>query len=242
MQPQGEANALGTVTTSGSTVYNKEQMTVTYTSGAKNGQTATFAHVSFDGNTWYWVDQRALNLDIAATYPAVNNEGKALPPLDGLALGSTTVFGGIPTLSSINSQLIDNAFNANGQVVYYPEDASLSATDRQTFEANLKAAAGSWNTALGQTVFVPASSASDASITLKVGISSSGSGSASASGATGIDASLIQYGSNVTDTKNVLFITMRHELGHDLGLNHTGGAQYMGMPDDYSFNDVSDVM
>lgn len=41
---------------------------------------------------------------------------------------------------------------------------------------------------------------------------------------------------------NLLFITMRHELGHSLGLNHTSHAQYMGMPDNYQFSIDDDVM
>ena len=41
---------------------------------------------------------------------------------------------------------------------------------------------------------------------------------------------------------NTLFITMRHELGHSLGLNHTSNGQYYGMPDGYTLGTYDDVM
>ena len=73
-----------------------------------------------------------------------------------------------------------------------------------------------------------------------------GAGSATLSGNTGIDASLVEKGALDPDGENydinVLFITMRHELGHSLGLNHTSNGQYYGMPDGYQFSIDDDVM
>lgn len=39
-------------------------------------------NVSLEGDNWYWVDEHALNLDLAATYPSVNSDGIKLP--DGM--------------------------------------------------------------------------------------------------------------------------------------------------------------
>jgi hypothetical protein len=41
---------------------------------------------------------------------------------------------------------------------------------------------------------------------------------------------------------NLLFLMMRHELGHNLGLNHTSNGQYYGMPDGYKLSIDDDVM
>ncbi|TKV34806.1 hypothetical protein FDX20_02510, partial [Citrobacter sp. TBCS-11] len=54
----------------GKTLYNKETVPVTYTTGDKKGQTTNFVNVSLEGDNWYWVDEHALNLDLAATYPS----------------------------------------------------------------------------------------------------------------------------------------------------------------------------
>lgn len=228
----------------GVTVYNRKQVEVIYTTGAKKGQKSTFENISSDGVNWYWIDYNALNLNIAGKYPAINTMGRALPPLDGLAIGSTTVYAGIPTVPAVTSQLVQNAYNNNGQIIYYPniDGDNLSSKDREIFNANLDAVIASWTNAIGQHLFVKANSVNDPNITLKINVGSKGSGSASSMGVTSIDYDLIKDGIDATNAKNMLFITLRHELGHQLGLNHTGGGQYYGMPDNYGFSEPTDVM
>lgn len=235
---------------SGTTVYSQAEMPATYTyaTGKRAGQATKFIKVSFDGNQWYWVDQHALNLDLKSRYPAVNEQGVSL--IDDQFLGSTNTYGIIS--GDFNSQMIDNAYNPDGQIIYqsFAKESDFanekdSAQALKAFNDNLDRAAKSWNDALGKTVLVKVTDA-DKRVTLKVVANPQGTGSATLSGNTGIDASLVEKGALDPDGENydinVLFITMRHELGHSLGLNHTSNGQYYGMPDGYRMNIDDDAM
>lgn len=231
----------------GSTVYNQKNMKVTYSGGDKDGQEENYVQVSFDGSTWYWIREDALNLDLSSRYPSVNSNGVALP--NGMFLGSTITYGEGSGLD-VNSQMISNSYNSNGQIVYVSQakesdfaNESDPAKALEEFNNNLDRAAQSWNTALGKTVFVKATSGS--AVTLKVVANPAGQGSATSSGNTGIDSQLVEYAMNHDDENydiNLLFITMRHELGHNLGLDHSSNGQYYGMPDNYKFGIDDDVM
>lgn len=235
---------------SGATVYSQAEMpaTYTYTTGKRAGQATKFIKVSFDGSQWYWVDQHVLNLDLKSRYPAVNAEGVAL--IDDQFLGSTNTYGIIS--GDFNSQMIDNAYNPDGQIIYQSFAKESDFTNEKdpaqvlkAFNDNLDRAAKSWNDALGKTVFLKAADTGK-KITLRVGANPKDAGSATLSGNTGIDASLVEKGALDPDGENydinVLFITMRHELGHSLGLNHTSNGQYYGMPDGYRMNIDDDAM
>lgn len=235
---------------SGTTVYSQAEMPATYTyaTGKRAGQATKFIKVSFDGNQWYWVDQHALNLDQKSRYPAVNEQGVSL--IDDQFLGSTNTYGIIS--GDFNSQMIDNAYNPDGQIIYqsFAKESDFAnekdpAQALKAFNDNLDRAAKSWNDALGEKVFIKATD-TDKRVTLKVVANPQGAGSATLSGNTGIDASLVEKGALDPDGENydinVLFITMRHELGHSLGLNHTSNGQYYGMPDGYRMNIDDDAM
>ena len=235
---------------SGATVYSQAEMpgTYTYPTGKRAGQATKFIKVSFDGSQWYWVDQHALNLDLKSRYPAVNAEGVAL--IDDQFLGSTNTYGIIS--GDFNSQMIDNAYNPDGQIIYQSFAKESDFTDEKdpaqalkAFNDNLDRAAKSWNDTLGKTVFLKAANTGK-KITLRVGANPKDAGSATLSGNTGIDASLVEKGALDPDGENydinVLFITMRHELGHSLGLNHTSNGQYYGMSDGYRMNIDDDAM
>lgn len=234
---------------SGATVYSQVEMPATYTyaTGKRAGQATKFIKVSFDGNQWYWVDQHALNLDLKSRYPAVNAEGIAL--IDDQFLGSTNTYGIIS--GDFNSQMIDNAYNPDGQIIYQSFAKESDFTDEKdpaqalkAFNDNLDRAAKSWNDALGKTVFLKAADTGK-KITLRVVANPKDAGSATLSGNTGIDASLVEWALDPNSENydiNVLFITMRHELGHSLGLNHTSNGQYYGMPDGYTLSIDDDVM
>jgi surface protein len=235
---------------SGATVYSQAEMpgTYTYPTSKRAGQATKFIKVSFDGSQWYWVDQHALNLDLKSRYPAVNAEGVAL--IDDQFLGSTNTYGIIS--GDFNSQMIDNAYNPDGQIIYQSFAKESDFTDEKdpaqalkAFNDNLDRAAKSWNDTLGKTVFLKAANTGK-KITLRVGANPKDAGSATLSGNTGIDASLVEKGALDPDGENydinVLFITMRHELGHSLGLNHTSNGQYYGMPDGYRMNIDDDAM
>ena len=235
---------------SGTTVYSQAEMPATYTyaTGKRAGQATKFIKVSFDGNQWYWVDQHALNLDLKSRYPAVNEQGVSL--IDDQFLGSTNTYGIIS--GDFNSQMIDNAYNPDGQIIYqsFAKESDFAnekdlAQALKAFNDNLDRAAKSWNDALGEKVFIKATD-TDKRVTLKVVANPQGAGSATLSGNTGIDASLVEKGALDPDGENydinVLFITMRHELGHSLGLNHTSNGQYYGMPDGYRMNIDDDAM
>lgn len=235
---------------SGATVYSQAEMpaTYTYTTSKRAGQATKFIKVSFDGSQWYWVDQHVLNLDLKSRYPAVNAEGVAL--IDDQFLGSTNTYGIIS--GDFNSQMIDNAYNPDGQIIYqsFAKESDFTnekdpAQALKAFNDNLDRAAKSWNDALGKTVFLKAADTGK-KITLRVGANPKDAGSATLSGNTGIDASLVEKGALDPDGENydinVLFITMRHELGHSLGLNHTSNGQYYGMPDGYRMNIDDDAM
>ncbi|AZP91359.1 BspA family leucine-rich repeat surface protein [Pediococcus acidilactici] len=235
---------------SGTTVYSQAEMPATYTyaTGKRAGQATKFIKVSFDGNQWYWVDQHALNLDLKSRYPAVNEQGVSL--IDDQFLGSTNTYGIIS--GDFNSQMIDNAYNPDGQIIYqsFAKESDFAnekdpAQALKAFNDNLDRAAKSWNDALGQSVLIKATD-TNKKVTLKVIANPQGAGSATLSGNTGIDASLVEKGALDPDGENydinVLFITMRHELGHSLGLNHTSNGQYYGMPDGYRMNIDDDAM
>lgn len=234
---------------SGATVYSQAEMpgTYTYPTGKRAGQATKFIKVSFDGNQWYWVDQHALNLDLKSRYPAENDEGIAL--IDDQFLGSTNTYGVIS--GDFNSQMIDNAYNPDGQIIYQSFAKESDFTDEKdpaqalkAFNDNLDRAAKSWNDALGKTVLIKGTD-TDKKVTLKVVANPKDAGSATLSGNTGIDASLVEWALDPNSENydiNVLFITMRHELGHSLGLNHTSNGQYYGMPDGYRMNIDDDAM
>ncbi|WP_285110168.1 BspA family leucine-rich repeat surface protein [Pediococcus sp. AC40] len=234
---------------SGATVYSQAEMpgTYTYPTGKRAGQATKFIKVSFDGNRWYWVDQHALNLDLKSRYPSVNSSGKAL--LEGMFLGSTITYSAAGT--DTNSQMVVNAYNPDGQVIYrsFAKESDFAAEKDpaqalKVFNDNLDRAAKSWNDAIGQTVFVKYSD-TDKRITLRVGANTPGSGSQTSSGNTGIDSELVEHALDPNDENyeiNMLYITMRHELGHSLGLDHTSNGQYYGMPDGYRLNIDDDVM
>ena len=234
---------------SGATVYSQAEMpgTYTYPTGKRAEQATKFIKVSFDGNRWYWVDQHALNLDLKSRYPSVNSSGKAL--LEGMFLGSTITYSAAGT--DTNSQMVVNAYNPDGQVIYrsFAKESDFAAEKDpaqalKVFNDNLDRAAKSWNDAIGQTVFVKYSD-TDKRITLRVGANTPGSGSQTSSGNTGIDSELVEHALDPNDENyeiNMLYITMRHELGHSLGLDHTSNGQYYGMPDGYRLNIDDDVM
>ena len=244
------AISLGEVT--GRTVYNKECAKVTYTSGAKEGQTTEFEHVSLDGTNWYWIEQHALNMDLLATYPATNKHKHEL--LDGMYYGSTTIYGTLPIANvPVNSQMIANAYNSKGKIIYqslatladFASDADPAAC-LAAFNKELDRAAQSWNEAINpdDPTLIESSKTSDP-ITLKVSVNPTGGGSATLNGNTGIEVGLVTWALDTNDQNydlNLLFVTMRHELGHSLGLAHTSHAQYYGMPDDYRTNVDEDVM
>ena len=234
---------------SGATVYSQAEMpgTYTYPTGKRAGQATKFIKVSFDGNQWYWVDQHALNLDLKSRYPAVNKQGVGL--IGDQFLGSTNTYGNYNM--DVNSQMIDNAYNPDGQIIYQSlaKESDFTAEKDPTqalkaFNDNLDRAAKSWNDALGQSVLIKATD-TNKKVTLKVIANPKDAGSATLSGNTGIDASLVKWALDPNDQYyeiNLLFITMRHELGHSLGLDHTSNGQYYGMPDGYQFSIDDDVM
>ena len=234
---------------SGTTVYSQAEMPATYTyaTGKRAGQATKFIKVSFDGNQWYWVDQHALNLDLKSRYPAVNKQGVGL--IGDQFLGSTNTYGNYNM--DVNSQMIDNAYNPDGQIIYQSlaKESDFTAEKDPTqalkaFNDNLDRAAKSWNDALGQPVLIKATD-TNKKVTLKVIANPKDAGSATLSGNTGIDASLVKWALDPNDQYyeiNLLFITMRHELGHSLGLDHTSNGQYYGMPDGYQFSIDDDVM
>lgn len=235
----------------GATVYNRQTMPVTYEAGDKDGQTTNFVEISLDGKDWYWVDQHALNIDLEYKYPALNSSGKKLE--DGMYYGSTSIYGVLPIPNTpVNSQMISNAYNKQGKIIYQSK-ATLDDFNNfnnpeaalQSFNDNLDHAADSWNDALSLSEPVLVKASADNKVSLVVSPNPAGSGSATSNGNTGIDSSLANFALNPSDPNyktNMLFITMRHELGHSLGLNHTANGQYYGMPDNYTFSIDDDVM
>ncbi|MDU1525780.1 MAG: BspA family leucine-rich repeat surface protein [Lactococcus lactis] len=233
----------------GKTLYNKETMPVTYTSGDKKGQTTNFVNVSLEGDNWYWVDEHALNLDLAATYPSVNGLGQKL--VDGMFLGSTLTYGNNPAVS--NSQMISNAYNSQGKIIYESrakiEDFVAEADPEAAlaaFNKEIDRAAESWNAAINpnEPTIIKSGETTEPT-TLLIAPNPKGTGSATSIGKTGIEIKDIKLALDTTNPNydlNPLFLVIRHELGHSLGLNHTSNAQYSGMPDGYRMNTDEDVM
>lgn len=151
----------------GVTVYNRKTMPVTYTSGNKKGQTIDFVQVSTDGVNWYWIDEHALNLDLASIYPSVNNDGHEL--IDGKFLSSTNIYGTIPHENiPVNSQMIGNSFNQQGKIIYesHVTEADFDSENNpkatlKVFNDNLDKAVNDWNNKLGMKIFVKKSATND---------------------------------------------------------------------------------
>ncbi|WP_282674707.1 BspA family leucine-rich repeat surface protein [Lactococcus cremoris] len=233
----------------GKTLYNKETMPVTYTSGDKKGQTTNFVNVSLEGDNWYWVDEHALNLDLAATYPSVNGLGQKL--VDGMFLGSTLTYGNNPAVS--NSQMISNAYNSQGKIIYESrakiEDFAAEADPEAAlaaFNKEIDRAAESWNAAINpnEPTIIKSGETTEPT-TLLIAPNPKGTGSATSIGKTEIEIKDIKLALDTTNPNydlNPLFLVIRHELGHSLGLNLTSNAQYSGMPDGYRMNTDEDVM
>ncbi|MCT4433454.1 BspA family leucine-rich repeat surface protein [Lactococcus cremoris] len=233
----------------GKTLYNKETLPVTYTSGDKKGQTTNFVNVSLEGDNWYWVDEHALNLDLAATYPSVNGLGQKL--VDGMFLGSTLTYGNNPAVS--NSQMISNAYNSQGKIIYESrakiEDFAAEADPEAAlaaFNKEIDRAAESWNAAINpnEPTIIKSGETTEPT-TLLIAPNPKGTGSATSIGKTGIEIKDIKLALDTTNPNydlNPLFLVIRHELGHSLGLNHTSNEQYSGMPDGYRMNTDEDVM
>ena len=233
----------------GKTFYNKETLPVTYTSGDKKGQTTNFVNVSLEGDNWYWVDEHALNLDLAATYPSVNGLGQKL--VDGMFLGSTLTYGNNPAVS--NSQMISNAYNSQGKIIYESrakiEDFAAEADPEAAlaaFNKEIDRAAESWNAAINpnEPTIIKSGETTEPT-TLLIAPNPKGTGSATSIGKTEIEIKDIKLALDTTNPNydlNPLFLVIRHELGHSLGLNLTSNAQYSGMPDGYRMNTDEDVM
>ncbi|TLQ03501.1 BspA family leucine-rich repeat surface protein [Pediococcus stilesii] len=245
-----EQNTVDLGDKTGATVYNQKNMAATYSGGDKDGKKTNYVQVSFDGTKWYWINQDALNLDLKSRYPSENSKGIAL--INDMFLGSTVTYGDFSNLD-VNSQMVSNAYNENGQIVYtsLAKESDFSGEDDpakalKTFNDNLDKAAKSWNDSLGlEKPVLVNSSETDAKVTLKVVANPAGKGSATSNGNTGIDSELIKYAMDPTHENyeiNLLYITMRHELGHSLGLDHSSNGQYYGMPDNYKFGIDDDVM
>lgn len=142
-----------------------------------------------------------------------------------------------------------NSYNSSGQIIYYSESK---------YSAQVDQAATYWNQVLGTTVFVKSTSASASNLTLKISDVTNGTSGQSAYlmgtygkyGLMFVNLSFIgknQNGLNYTSTSVIKNIFI-HELGHTLGLDHTGDnnrdsngnllSSYVG----WSWSDKSDIM
>lgn len=168
--------------------------------------------------SWYWVDSDALSWEQVLPY--------ASHPI-----------------------LTYNSYNSNGQIVYY---------SNSKFSTQLDEAANYWNQVLGTTVFVKTTNSLATNMTLKVSDVTNGTTGDSSylMGAYGnyglmfVNLSFIgkdQGNFNYTSSSVIKNIFI-HELGHTLGLDHTGDSNSDSnsnlLPGSvgWSWSDKSDIM
>lgn len=179
---------------------------------------SNFTHINLNGS-WYWVDSDALSWEQVLPY--------ASHPI-----------------------LTYNSYNSNGQIVYY---------SNSKFSTQLDEAANYWNQVLGTTVFVKTTNSLATNMTLKVSDVTNGTTGNDAylmntygyRGLMYVNTSLVGQNVNVNiggishnynySPMSVIKHCFIHELGHSLGLDHTGITN-SGNIANWSWSDKTDVM
>jgi uncharacterized protein YjdB len=125
-----------------------------------------------------------------------------------------------------------NSYNVNGQIIY--------KVDNSRFGSQIEAAANTWNTKLGKSVFVKASNSTPTSdINLKISDINLGTNGVlmSTSYGIGIMKVNIAYIGQTYTNNQVITAIFEHEMGHALGLNHTGSNNQS-----WSWSSPSDIL